>query len=111
MPGAESSGASKAKTNLALWSAYHGAAMQKDMQQSGAVPLSKLNFAALVQHERVHQKVEKKEWWLAKIGYARQNLMEERAAKRAAKAKQERQRVRRREDEGEKAKDESEAEP
>ena len=93
MPGAESSGASKAKTNLALWSAYHGAAMQKDMQQSGVVPLSKLNFAALVQHERVHQKVDKKEWWLAKISYARQNLIEERAAKRAAKAKQEREKV------------------
>ena len=95
MPGAESSGASKAKTNLALWSAYHGAAMQKDMQQSESVPLSKLNFAAVVQQERVHQKVEKKEWFptLAEIGYARQNIMEERAAKRAAKAKQERQKL------------------
>ena len=30
---------------------------------------------------------------LAKIGYARQNIMEERAAKRAAKAKQERQKL------------------
>ena len=51
--------------------------MQKDMQQSESVPLSKLNFAAVVQQERVHQKVEKKEWFptLAKIGYARQNIM------------------------------------